>query len=158
MWREALIRTNNWITRHRRRNVDPGGLLLLVPHCLQQTDCEANIIHDVDHCRRCGQCNVTGLLGLRDKYGILCNLASGGRQALELVRQPRVRAVVAVACEKELMDGIRASFPKPVLAVANRRPHGPCRDACVELDDVEAAIREMLAGPDPSAGRSVSTS
>jgi len=144
MCRRGFVRLNNWITRWRRRRVAPGNLLLLVPHCLQKSDCEANIIHDIDHCKRCGQCDVAGLLVLRDKYGILCNLASGGRQALEYVWDERVRAVVAVACEKELMDGIRASFPKPVLAVPNRRPNGPCRDTCVDLDEVEEAIREML--------------
>jgi hypothetical protein len=148
--RTLLIRLNNWITRLRNVRVPPQNLLLLVPHCLQRSACTHNVIHNLDQCRLCGQCNVTELIRIRDEYGLLCNLASGGRQAVGMVRRPEVKAVVAVACEKELLDGIRASFPKPVLAVPNSRPHGPCRDTCVNIQALEAALAEVLCeAPQP---------
>ena len=149
--RKLLIRLNNWITHLRRPRVAPENLLLLVPHCLQRSACTQNIIHDLDQCRLCGQCNIAELIRIRDEYGLLCNLASGGRQAVSMVRDRRVRAVVAVACEKELVDGIRAAFPKPVLAVPNRRPHGPCKDTCVNIPDLEAALKEILTPVDAVA-------
>jgi uncharacterized protein len=145
--RSAIIRLNNWVTRRRRVRVPPGHLLLLLPHCLQRSRCEQNVVHNVDQCRRCGQCDLAALLKLRDEFGLLCSLASGGRQALAYVRRADVKAVVAVACEKELLDGIRAAFPKPVLAVPNKTPHGPCHDTVVDLQGVREALGEMLAGP-----------
>lgn len=140
----AVVRCNNAITRLRRIRIRPENLLLLLPHCLQNGACDRNIRHDVSRCGRCGRCDVSELLALRDKYGLRCSLVSGGRQALAALRRPEVRAVVAVACEKELCDGIRASLPKPVLAVPNLRPNGPCKDTRVLLADVEAAVRELL--------------
>ena len=139
-----LIRFNNFMTRLRRVRVAPENLLLLAPHCLQVSVCKQNVAAGIDACRRCGKCDVADLLEIRDKYGIQCHVAGGGRQAIGLVKQSSVKAVVAVACEKELALGIKASFPKPVLAVSNQLPNGPCKDTCVTTAIVDAAVREML--------------
>ena len=139
---------NNWLIRVRRVRVQPQNLLLLVPHCLQGTGCQQAVNEGIDRCRRCGQCDVAGLIAIRDRYGILCNLANGGRQALDFLRDPAVKAVVAVACEQELADGIRAALPTPVLAVPNTRPNGPCKGTGVPLEAVEAAVRSLLI-PEP---------
>jgi hypothetical protein len=145
MWRRAFIRLNNWLTRRRGVRVPAGSILLLLPHCLQFSQCAHNITFDLDQCKRCGQCNIAELLTLRDRYGIPCKLASGGREAVARVKDPDIRAVVAVACEKELVDGIRACFPKPILAVTNVRPNGPCKDTRVDVERVVGALRELIA-------------
>lgn len=104
----------------------------------------------MDECLNCGECNVSELLKLRETYGVQCYMARGGREALNYVRGKEVDAVVAVACEKELVDGIRASFPKPVLAVTNRRLNGPCKDTCVDIPAVEEALKSIMDYPAPS--------
>ncbi len=142
---ERFINFNNWVTtRIRKVRVPAENILLLIPHCLQNSDCERNIASDVDGCARCGKCDIAGILKLRDCYNIKCFLAGGGRQAISRVRQKDVMAVVAVACKRELADGIRACFPKPVLAVSNERPCGPCRDTVVDVSRVEAGLRSVL--------------
>ncbi len=145
--RKQLIRLNNWITRLRHVRVTPDQLLLLAPHCLQKHTCERNVTMDVNRCVRCGQCDVGGLLELRDRYQINCCLASGGREAVKAVRDPAIKAVIAVACDKELAEGIRASLPKPVLAITNVIPGKPCFDTRVDLDRVEAGIQSLLSAP-----------
>lgn len=127
--------------------VRPENLLLLVPHCLQDSKCAKNLIQGIDNCASCGLCNAAGLLKLRDELGIRCNIAGGGRQAVEMVRDPATKAVVAVACEKELTQGLKACFPKPVLAVINCRPYGPCKDTEVDMGAVRAAVLSMLETP-----------
>ena len=144
MLSRLFIRINNAMTGLRRVCVPADSLLLLVPHCLQRSACKHNVAQDVEACRRCGECDIAGLLKLRDRYGLQCNLAGGGRQAVASVKDRAVRAVVAVACEKELCQGIWASFPKPVRAVVNERPNGPCRDTRVCLEEVEQAVLAML--------------
>ncbi len=146
MLQMVLIRFNNRLTRWRGVRVPPGRLLLLAARCLQAGVCGQNLSGGVDQCKACGRCPVKDLLDLRNRYGIRCVIASGGRQAVEAVKDPAVAAVVAVACEKELAEGISASFPKPVLAVCNTRPRGPCHDTQVEREPVEGAIRFFLEG------------
>ena len=64
-----------------------------------------------------------------------------------VVRDPAIKAVVAVACEKELADGIRAVIPKRVIAIPNERPNGPCKNIRVNTAAVRAAIQELLGAP-----------
>ena len=150
-----FIRMNNRITRWRRVRVSPDRLLVLLARCLQGGVCGRNLVRGADECARCGLCPVKGLLELRDRYGFMLKVAGGGRQALTFVKDPAVSAVVAVACEKELVDGILASFPKPVLGVVNTRPKGACAETQVELSLVEEGVRTMLVSPAGTAGSAV---
>ncbi len=142
---KLVISFNNIANRFRKLEAKPENILLLVPHCLQKTTCGHNVIHDINQCAHCGQCNITDIIKLRDDYGIQCSIASGGRQAIDMVRDPSVKLVVAVACEKELSDGILAAFPKPVIAVPNLRPEGPCKNTRVDIDAAIAAVKSLIA-------------
>ncbi len=122
----------------------PDHLLLLVPRCIQKTGCSQTLGETIDDCHACGRCNVADLLSIRDEFGIHCSLAVGGREALAFVRRPQIKAVVAVACEKELTQGILAVFPRPVLGVLNIQTNGPCRNTRLDADQVRAAVRSML--------------
>ncbi len=147
LFQSFVLGINRLQNRFQNGRIPPKNLLLLIPHCLQRCTCESNIKHDIDQCNRCGECNVGDLLQLREEFGILCHLASGGRQALEVVRNPEVKAVVAVACEKELTEGIRAVAPKRIIAIPNERPDGPCKNTRGEIETVRAAVLELLETP-----------
>jgi hypothetical protein len=71
-------------------------------------------------------------------------MAAGGREALAFVADKQVKAVVAVACEKELSQGILAVFPKPVLGVLNIQTNGPCRNTRLDPQSVRTAVLSML--------------
>ncbi len=146
MFYKALIQFNNFLTRLRRsKRVAPENLLLLLPHCLQCEQCNENITRDIANCKRCGKCPIKVLAELTDKYGIRCVAVGGGRQATAAVKQKETKAVIAVACNKELVAGVLATLPKPVLALPNSRPCGYCRNTTVDAKKVEAAIKALLA-------------
>lgn len=127
----------------KKRKVKPADLLLLFSLCLQRSECPQKIINDLANCKRCGECLVKSLLELSERYGIQIVVASGGAMALEKVRAKNPQAIVAIACEKELRAGIRGVFPKPVVAIPNKRPKGPCKDCVVDLEQVEKAVQEL---------------
>ena len=139
-----IIGLFNFITRARRARCAPGRLLILLPSCLQRSECEQKVLNDTANCLRCGRCKVKDVLELADEYGCRCAIVAGGRLALEMARDGGVDAIVAVACEKELQEGMRAMFPKPSLGVINVRPHGPCKDTDVDLEKVDEAVRRFL--------------
>lgn len=149
MYRRILIRLNNLLVRWRRVKAAPREVLVLLPHCLHHDSCPQNVVRDLGECRRCGKCTLAGLVQARDDYGVVCCVVGGGRHALEQARQPSIKAVVAVACERELVAGITAAFPKPVLAVPNETPEGPCRNTLADIRAVLAAI-ETFTGPRPA--------
>jgi hypothetical protein len=140
----ALLALNNLAVRLRRTRCKPDQLLILFSRCLQRSGCDRKLTEDLANCRRCGRCPVTRFLDLADKYRVQAFIATGGRQASALAGQPHVKAIVAVACEKELRQGIFASLPKAVLARTITWPCGPCKDTAIEIDAVEEAVRWFL--------------
>jgi uncharacterized protein len=141
---KTLIAINNLSVKLRRTHCRPDQLLVLFSRCLQRSDCDRKLAEDLANCARCGRCAVKGFLDLAEKYGIRVFIATGGRQAKAQVMKADVKAVVAVACEKELRAGVFASIPKAVLARNIAWPCGPCKDTTVQLDAVEEAIKWFL--------------
>ena len=141
----VVIGLNNLAVRGRRPRVRPGEILVLLPSCLQAAGCEQNVVGDLAQCKRCGRCKIGPLLDLCERRGVEVAIARGGRVATALARQPHIKAIVAVACEKELRGGIFACLPKAVLAIPNKRPNGPCNETDVDMGEVERALKWLTA-------------
>ncbi|MBE3572396.1 MAG: DUF116 domain-containing protein [Moorella humiferrea] len=142
----SFIEMNNQLVRLQGLRLEPERILLLAPHCLQWSGCPHKITIDVSNCRRCGRCPVDALHALAEKYGIRLAVATGGTLARHFVKQYRPRAVVAIACERDLTSGIQDTQPLPVLGVVNLRPHSPCLNTQVNLNQVEEAVQFFLYG------------
>ena len=71
-------------------------------------------------------------------------VATGGTLARQMVKEIRPKAIIAVACERDLTSGIQDVFPLPVIGVLNERPFGPCFNTRVDIKKVEAAILDIL--------------
>jgi hypothetical protein len=141
---QSFIALNNQLVRARHLRVPAERTLILLPHCIQLFDCEIKITGDVNKCARCNQCDISGLAGLAERYGIPMAVATGGTLARKIIVERRPRFILAVACERDLTSGIRDAYPLPVIGILNRRPHGPCFNTEIILDEVEAALREHV--------------
>ena len=142
--RRSFIKVNNQLTLSSQCALTPERVLILLPHCVQRTDCDIRLSYSVDACKRCGRCPIAGLLALRDKYGVGLAVATGGSIARRIVVETRPRLIVAVACERDLTSGIQDTHPLPVFGILNHRPEGPCRNTLVDLTLVEAFLDRML--------------
>ena len=140
-----VIRLNRLRTRASRRRFEPERVLLLLPHCLQNQKCAVRLVHDLDNCKGCGKCKMKELQALARQWRVQAYIASGGREAAQRARSPEVDLIVAVACPKELAEGIRAMFPKKVIGVMNAWPHGACKDTDVDVAAVESLLRRVLS-------------
>lgn len=138
--KSSFIEVNNHLVRSKLLRLDPAQVLLLVPHCIQNSDCPHKITININNCHRCGKCKVNKLLNLKDRYGINLGVATGGTLARKFVYEYRPRAIVAIACERDLTSGIQDSNPIPVLGVTNERPFGPCFNTSVDIAKVEEAV------------------
>lgn len=141
-----FLQLNNLKNRFSKRRFPAENILLLLPHCLQNRECPVRLKHDVFLCRGCGKCKMKELQELAQCLGVQTYIASGGREALERTRRDDVRAIVAVACQRELAEGIRGAFPKKVVGVYNTWPHGACKDTDVDVAVVEATLRVLMNG------------
>lgn len=146
---QSFIALNNQLVRARHLQVTPERTLILLPHCIQQFDCEIKITGDVGKCVRCGQCDISGLCGLAERFGIPMAVATGGTLARKIIVERRPHFILAVACERDLTTGIRDAYPLPVIGILNRRPHGPCFNTEIILDEVEQVLHEHVVPGNP---------
>jgi hypothetical protein len=140
----SFVAINNQLVLAENFKVSPSRLLLLMPHCLQNHDCKVKITGNVENCEECGKCPVKKLLAFSHRYGVGLAVATGGTIARRIVVQKRPQLIIAVACERDLTSGIQDAYPLPVFGIFNNRPHGPCFNTLVPLQEVEGAIRHFL--------------
>ncbi len=138
--RQSFVELNNDLVRSNGYRVRPDRLLLLLPHCIQNFDCEIKITGNIRNCRRCGKCEIKDLIELSDQYHLKVAVATGGTLARRIVLENRPEAIVAVACELDLTSGIQDTFPIPVIGILNERPNGPCINTKVDMEKVRDAI------------------
>lgn len=158
----SFVSVNNELVSAEAGRYKPEDVLLLMPHCLQNSKCDRRLTYDINNCNRCGKCPIAGLLELHDKYGVNLAVATGGTIARRIVVQMRPRMIIAVACYRDLASGIQDTYPLPVYGVLNERPHGPCLDTVVAPQLLEQALhrflkKDFLEGKEIGIGRTIST-
>ncbi len=134
----AIISLNNYLVR--REGPRTRKILLLLPHCLQMSDCTIRLTHNIYNCARCGKCKIRDLIAIADENRLDLFIATGGTIARRIVQDLKPGAIVAVACERDLSSGLGDTFPIPILGVWNERPAGPCFNTQVDLEAVKEAI------------------
>ena len=119
----AAIDVYNTLAVRRGRTVGRGELLVLIPRCLSKLALD-------------------GVLSIAGRYDVPVFVATRGQLARRVIRERRPRAVVAVACERDMMTGLRDVAGKlPVLGLTMRLPNGPCRDAMLDLETMERWVQ-----------------
>jgi uncharacterized protein len=142
--RKVYVKLNNDYIYSNKYNIKPEDILILTPHCIQKSECKLKITTDVRNCKSCGLCNVAELLKLQNKYNVNVFIATGGTLARKKIKESRPKAVVAVACERDLTAGVQDINQIPVLGVFNKRPNGPCVDTKIDAKEVEDAIKFFI--------------
>jgi hypothetical protein len=122
----ASVKVYNALALLRGRKVGKGEMLLLIPRCLSKE-------------------TLDGVLGIAGKYGVPVFVATRGQLARRVIRERRPRAVVAVACERDMVSGLHDVAGKvPVLGLTMTLPAGPCKDAGLDLAQLEDWVRAYV--------------
>lgn len=142
---KVLVNVNNSLVR--KFTLKPAKrLLLLLPHCLQQSECKIKITYNVYNCEGCGKCEIKDFTRIAKELGLNLFVATGGTIARRIVVDTKPEAIVAVACERDLSSGIIDTYPLPILGIINERPFGPCFNTRVDLEKVKEALSFFAGG------------
>lgn len=140
-----VISLSSLATLRKTGPIPPGKILLLLPHCLQNHLCEHRITFDPHNCHHCGKCPVGDLIVLADRMGIEVAIATGGTLARRHVVDKKPLAVVAVACPRDLGQGMLDAWPVPVFGIENARPFGDCMDTQVDIEAIQKAVEDLTS-------------
>ncbi|MBN2011720.1 DUF116 domain-containing protein [candidate division KSB1 bacterium] len=131
----SFIKVSNSLIKTTRRHINNQKILILIPRCLTIA-----VQKEIKQ--------------LAQKYGCLIFTVPGGELARKIIARERPKAVIGVACERDLISGIRDVSSIPVIGVPNQRPEGPCKNTIVNFRDIEEAILHFLnykTMPQPAA-------
>lgn len=87
--------------------MDPSEACLFLPHCLRSRDCAGRLGEEGLQCGRCGRCVIAGLVDTAESLGLRVFCVPGGSLVEKLVRRYRPRALLGVACAKEILLALR---------------------------------------------------
>lgn len=126
----SFVRFHNQVTATRGLRVMPERLLILLPRCIKKERREE-------------------ITALCDEYGCRFVVATGGEMARDKVKEMNPQAVIAVACERDLVSGISEVMRKvAVIGVANTRPNGPCVLTEVDVGEIRQWVKHFLENDD----------
>jgi hypothetical protein len=122
----AAIAVYNRLAWAREWRVRANELLILIPRCLSRVALD-------------------GVMDIAKRYNVATFVATRGAYARQAIRERRPKAVVAVACERDMVSGLRDVAGRlPVLGLTMQLPNGPCKDASLDLAEMERFVRKYL--------------
>lgn len=114
----SCIAVTNALARLQLNKLPAFRPLLLLPRCLSP-----DMIRSIRALAEPWQCPVA--------------VVAANRKAREKVHEHKPTAIIAIACERDLVHGLYDYGHKlPILVLPNRRPFGPCLKSEVDLEDL----------------------
>jgi uncharacterized protein len=118
----SFIKVSNALIRSRKKSISPQDILILLPRCLSKS-----LLDQIS--------------GFSKDKGIQCRVVPGGELARKIIAETRPKAVIGVACERDLLSGIQAVVGKiPVIGIPNCRPEGPCMNTTIDMAELEKSV------------------
>ena len=118
----SFIKTHNRIIRSYAGKISTERVLILLPRCLKP-----EVRKEIAE------------IASGDRFKIATVV--GGEEARRAIRDFRPTFILAVACERDLMSGLKDVAERvPVLAIPNQRPEGPCKNTSIPMEEFRDAI------------------
>jgi hypothetical protein len=91
--------------REQFKSIEPKHKMLFLPQCLRTTKCKATITEAGYQCVKCstGNCKVYAIKAEAEKRGYRVFISPGGSMNFKVIKKFRPKAVIGVACMKELV-------------------------------------------------------
>lgn len=142
--RRLFTELNNKLIFSNEYNIEGKNILILTPHCIQKSFCPHRITTNIENCRQCGKCNVDDLIKLKKEFGVNIRVVTGGTLARKIIKDIKPKAIIAIACERDLMSGLQDIKALPIIGILNKRPEGPCVNTLFDIEEAKIAIKHFL--------------
>lgn len=122
----SFIKVSNSLIMLSKWKINCSKILILLPRCLRRPIQKQ-------------------IISLANKYQCLIFTVPGGELARKIIAEQKPCAVIGIACERDLLSGIRDVHHIPVIGIPNQRPEGPCKNTTVDYKQVEDAVKFFLS-------------
>lgn len=119
----SFIKAHNLVLKGHGHEMSGDAVLVLLPRCLQR-EVRQKVVERVNG------------------KAVQVVTVAGGEEARRAIIACKPSLVLAVACERDLISGIKDMAEKVhVLAIPNRRPEGPCKNTDLQFDALDDALK-----------------
>lgn len=142
--RGLFVEISNLLVSSARIKKRPDRIMVLLPQCIQNSECTHKVTGKISNCRKCGRCVIGRILDLVEEKGVKAYVVTGGTAARSIVAREKPGMVLSVACERDLVAGITDVSHIPVLGVVNKRPEGPCFNTTVDVELLRKKLDSII--------------
>jgi hypothetical protein len=121
----SFIKVSNSLIMTTRWKISQSKIIILLPRCLRRPIQQQ-------------------IISIANKYECLIFTVPGGELARKIIAEQKPLAVIGIACERDLLSGIRDVHHIPVIGIPNQRPEGPCKNTTVDYKKIEDAVKFFL--------------
>jgi hypothetical protein len=121
----SFIKVSNSLIMTTRWKISKSKIIILLPRCLRRPIQKQ-------------------IISIADKYQCSIFTVPGGELARKIIAEKKPLAVIGIACERDLLSGIRDVHHIPVIGIPNQRPEGPCKNTTVDYKKIEEAVKFFL--------------
>ena len=123
----SFIKTHNSIIKSYAGRISSERTLILLPRCLKP-----DVRKEIAEAASGDQFKIATVVG--------------GEEARRAIGDFRPTFILAVACERDLMSGLKdVAEIVPVLAIPNQRPEGPCKNTSIPMEEFREAMAFIKA-------------
>ncbi|MDD5317625.1 MAG: DUF116 domain-containing protein [Candidatus ainarchaeum sp.] len=137
----TTVQVQNNISKELFARVPKSERVVFIPHCLRNAKaCRAEVDEDGYHCRKCGACVIAKITAECEKRGMKWYMVGGGSQVVNIAARIKPKAIVGVACYKEIQlasDAFKGNSA-PLHAVMLRK--SGCVNTEVDLNELIEAL------------------
>jgi hypothetical protein len=142
--RRIYVEVNNIIVESHRGKYKPDEVLVLLPHCLQDSECRYKLTNDISNCHQCGKCSIGDIVNVTSPMGLQAKVVTGGTAARNIVKEYKPGIILSVACERDLASGIADVASTPVIGIFNKRPNGPCHNTMLDISVFREKLKRII--------------
>lgn len=132
------VEVRNKVNENIFQKINPRDKILVLPHCLRHSDCEAKLESSGLVCKNCKRCVIGVLKGKGEDLGYEVFIIPGSTFLKKIVENNEFKAVLGVACYQDLNLGM--------MKLSNFSCQGVplLRDGCVNTKVDTQAVLEMM--------------
>ena len=133
---------NDYIIKNLK--IKPKNILILIPHCLQNYECNYRITNDISNCIECGRCVIKYFADTDKNTDFKVKVANGGTIARKFIKEVKPDFIIAVACKRDLISGIIECDKIPVYGIFNIIKNESCINTDVDTQKIKFIVEKLI--------------
>ncbi|MGM0406048.1 MAG: DUF116 domain-containing protein [Thermoplasmatota archaeon] len=138
LYDQVYIVIKNRSYKKEFENTPKRDIIIFLPQCLRNSEkCEAELTDKGYECKHCGGCSISTIIKSANKLGYSdVFVVPGGSLVRSIIKEKRPGAIVGVACNYELVEGIEHASVHGIPTQSIPLLRGGCKDTKVDEEEV----------------------